>query len=112
MPACDARYDVILSDGFSSWNSSSPRTQAVVDFIEDRLPDEWGDPGQLLGARFVAGRSNNGRRIGYGRVGIRNRLTLTVDGSPCQTAAKHRRYLRWRWQEYDPPVDPDYPDPA
>lgn len=109
MPACDARYDVILADGRSFWaGSGSPSTQAVVDFEEDRLPDDWGDPGPLVSARLVRYLATAGKRIQHGPVGVRNRMSLWVEGKPCHVSAKHRRYLRWHLPDAcDPCLDDD-----
>lgn len=113
MPACDARYDVILSDGIATWKSTGdPRTRAVLDFLEDRVPDDFGEPGPLLAAVLERYWSSNGKAIRYGPVGIHNRMMLWADNKPCRADAKHRRYLRWRWVDYDPPIDPEYEDPA
>lgn len=110
MPACDARYDVILSDGYSGWNGGRPSTTAVLDFMEDREPDDWGEPGPLLKAILERYWSSNGKRITYGPIGIRNRMILWVDGGPTRAQSKNRRYLRWRWVEPDPGPqdDPDW----
>lgn len=115
MPACDARYDVILGDGFQTWNGfGQPETQAVVDFEEERLPDDWGEPGELLGARLVRYWTQNGKRLHYESIGTgpRKRMSLWADGSPIRARVKYRRYLRWKWIDYDPPVDPEFDDPA
>lgn len=115
MPACDARYDVTLGDGFQTWNGfGRPRTRAVVDFEEERLPDDFGDPGPLISARLERYWTSTGKRLAYEAVGTgpRRRMMLWVDGAPCRTEAKSRRYLRWKWIDYDPPVDPEFDDPA
>lgn len=111
MPACDARYDAILSDGHGSWDGWGRRaTTAVLDFTEERLPDDFGDPGALLSARLDRYWTDTGKRIRYAPVGVRNRMTLWADGKPCRAMAKHRRYLRWQETEPDPPPhdDPDW----
>lgn len=108
MPACDARYDVTLSDGYSTWNGfGRPRTRAVLDFNEERMPDDFGEPGALLAARLATYWTDNGRVIGY------HKRRLLVDGDPVHTDAKHRRYLRWKWFEPDPPAhyDPEWVSP-
>lgn len=114
MPPCDARYDVILSDGFSTYRSSRPRTTAVLDFEEERDPDEWGEPGPLRSARLERYWTDNGKRIHYETVGTgaRKRNAIWVDGMPVRADAKHRRWLRWKHVEYDPAIDPEYDDPA
>ena len=114
MPACDARYDVTLSDGSGTWNGfGRPATNAVLDFVEERLPDDFGDPGALVAAMLERYWSDTGKRIRYGPLGIRNRMVLWADEQPCHALAKHRRYLRWRWAEPDPPPhdDPEWITP-
>lgn len=114
MPACDARYDVILDDGYSTYRTARPRTEAVLDFEEQREPDDWGEPGPLLSARLVWYWASAGKRIHYETIGTgaRKRNALWVDGTPTRVSTKHRRWLRWKHPEYDPPIDPDYEDPA
>lgn len=48
MPTCTARYRCRLMGG----NRSDG--EAVVRFLEEREPDEWGDPGRLLSRRVAA----------------------------------------------------------
>lgn len=114
MPACDARYDVTLWDGHCGGfragvaAGSMGVDNAVVDFAEDREPDDWGDPGRLLSARLVGYRpARPGQVIGYGPVGVRNRNALWVDGKPARTMARHRRYLRWALPPEEVPPDDD-----
>lgn len=107
MPACDARYDVLLNDGSGLAPGGGPRYQAVVDMVEERLPDEWGDPGKLVSARLGGWRSQYIRCMEYRPV--RRRMALWVDGSPRATRAS-RQYLRWAVPEADPEphFDPDW----
>ena len=74
---------------------------------EERLPDDWGDPGRLLSARLVGWRSPAARSITYDRLG--RRMALWIDGSPCVVRAV-REYLRWHIDDPDPPPhdDPDW----
>lgn len=111
MPDCDARYDVIYGppDG-SVPDCTSPATRAVVDMVEDRLPDAWGEPGRLVSARLARWWARNARSISYGVAAGRG-PRLWVDGRPRKTYGD-RRYLRWAWIEPDPPVDPVFDDPA
>lgn len=110
MPACDARYDVVYNPrcgSAPSWGRAPGevcRHRAWVDMEEDRLPDEWGDPGRLVSARLVGWRSPAARSITYERWGPR--MALWIDGSPRRTRAV-REYLRWRLPETDPPPDYD-----
>ena len=53
MPACDAAYFVILSDGdLGSWARSRSPTTALLGYVEQRLPDEFGDLGRLVSAKL------------------------------------------------------------
>lgn len=108
MPACDARYDVIFNDGTGCAPGGGPGYQAVIDMLEERLPDDWGDPGPLLAAKLAAWRAPRVRSITYGPVGHR-RMALWVDGIP-RTSRAYRQYLRWRLPDDDPPPhdDPDW----
>lgn len=114
MPACDARYDVILDDGSASWNSHNPSTAAIVDMLEQREPDDWGEPGKLTGAELVRYWAGPGKLLTYDSIDIggRKRMRLWVRGTPYRARAKHRRYLRWAEPEWAPPIDPEYDDPA
>lgn len=120
MPACDARYDVVLTDGRCAGyiagmpRRGDPRLCAVLDYDEERLPDEFGDPGRLVSARYIAGLTYNGRRVDECRIGRRGLVRFWVDGKGDHHQVQHhaRRYLRWRWIEPDPPIDPIYDDPA
>ena len=114
MPACDARYDVILDDGSASWNSDNPSTVAVVDMVEERLPDDWGEPGKLISATLGRYWTSPGKWLSYDSIGTgrRKRMRLWVRGTPYRARAKHRRYLRWQEPEWEPPMDPVYDDPA
>jgi hypothetical protein len=114
MPAADARYDALLSDGYASFSGCrSVCTNAVLDFTEERLPDDFGDPGTLLSARLERYWTDTGKRIRYGPVGTRDRMRLWSDGVPCRAMSKHRRYLRWQIIEPDPPPhdDPEWINP-
>ena len=120
--ACDARYDVRLDDGRPGGfgaraGMGSPSTDAVGDMLEQRLPDEWGDPGKLLAAELVRywTRPARGQRLGYELTdlpGRRRRMSLWLNGSPIRVAARHQRYLRWHQPEWEPPADPEFDDPA
>lgn len=107
MPAATARYDVLFGDGTGTAVGHTGRNAAVVDMAEERLPDDWGDPGRLLSAKLSAWRCAYARRIDYAPT--RGRMALWVDGSPRRTKAT-RRYLRWAAPESDPPPhdDPDW----
>lgn len=107
MPTAIARYDVILSDGFADWRSCRPETAVVLDMAEERLPDDWGDPGPLVDARLARVLwTSQGRRedIGY------RRPDLTLRGERVRARSRHRRFLRWAAPEDDPPPheDPDW----
>lgn len=104
MPACDARYDVLFNDGTGCAAGGGPRYQAEIDMLEERLPDDWGEPGPLLAARLVAWRARYARSITYGPAG--QRMALWVDGVPRISRA-FRQYLRWHMEEPDPPADYD-----
>lgn len=108
MPACDARYSVIFNDGTGKAVWGGPGHQAEVDMLEEREPDDWGEPGPLVSARLVRWRAERVRSIAYGPVGHR-RMALWVDGIP-RTSRAYRQYLRWHWPETDPPPhdDPDW----
>lgn len=112
---CDARYDVRLDDGLGSWKLSTPPTDAVIDMLEQRLPDEWGDPGNLLAAELVRYWTRPKRRkLGYESVDrpSGSRMMLWLDGAPIRVAARHQRYLRWHEPGWEPPIDPEFDDPA
>lgn len=106
MPVCHARYDVYFNDGTGIAAWAGPGHQAVVDMMEDRLPDDWGDPGRLVAAQLYAWRAQRVRSIEYGPVGHRKRMGLWVDGTPRITRA-HRRHLRWWIPDEDPPPHDD-----
>lgn len=110
MPACDARYDVMYNDGTGRAPCGGRRWQAVVDMEEDRLPDDWGDPGPLLSARLARWWAPYVRSIEYGPA--RGRMALWIDGYPRITRA-HRQYLRWSIPDADPPPhdDPEWVTP-
>lgn len=107
MPSCDARYDVIFNDGTGRAPCGGPRWQAVVDMDEDRLPDDWGDPGPLRSARLARRWSPYVRNMEYGPA--RGRMALWIDGYPRITRA-YRLYLRWAVPDTDPSPhdDPDW----
>jgi hypothetical protein len=49
MPACTARYRCRLIQ-----SKDDPDTHfEIVRFVEEREPDEWGDPGRLISRRAV-----------------------------------------------------------
>jgi hypothetical protein len=102
-----ARYDVLFNDGSGRAVGHEERNHAIVGMVEDRLPDEWGDPGQLVAARLARWWSPYAGRIEYGPA--RGRMALWIDGSPRLSRA-HRRHLRWADEEADPPPhdDPDW----
>ena len=99
MPACDARYDVLFNDGSGLAPGGGPRFHAVVDMTEERLPDDWGDPGPLVSARLARWWSAYVGRMEYAPV--RGRMALWIDGYPRLTRAT-RRYLRWAIPDADP----------
>lgn len=110
MPAADARYDVMYSTSGTAIGHEG-NNYAIVDMIEERLPDVWGEPGQLVTAslkRWWAHRTV--KTMGYDRA-PGGRRTLWVNGSPRRVRA-NRRYLRWHQPDCDPPVDPCYDEPA
>ena len=64
MPACDAAYFVILSDGdLGSWARSRSPTTALLGYVEEHLPDEFGDPGRLVSAKFARGETTKGEAV-------------------------------------------------
>lgn len=118
MPACAARYDVTLNDGIcTGYSHGIPKRggdleRAILDYAEDRVPDDFGDPGPLVSARFVAGETWDGRPVSEcrpGRIGHRGSALFRVDGSghPKWVASHHRRSLSWAWREPDPAPDDD-----
>lgn len=108
MPACDARYDVIFGEpGSGNAVGHTAVNKAVVDMLEERLPDEWGEPGKLVNARLTAWWCPTAKRMTYG-LAWGKRMALWVDDTPRLTKAS-RRYLRWRWIEPDPPPHDDPP---
>lgn len=120
---CDARYDVRLNDGRAGgWQagmpgSGTPGTDAVVDMLEQRLPDEWGDPGRLLTAELARywTRPDRGQHLTYELIdlpGMRRRMALWLNGGPIRVLARHQRYLRWHEPDWEPPIDPEFEDPA
>lgn len=119
MPACDARYDVTLWDGRCGGfvvgvPSGGQLPQAVLDFTEEREPDDWGDPGRLVSARLARYRYRPAvRTLAYGPFGVRDRMVLWVDGRPARPVARHRRFLRWALpaDEVPPDDDPDWVTP-
>jgi hypothetical protein len=104
MPACDARYDVMFNDGTGRAPGGGQQWQAVVDMDEERLPDDWGDPGPLVAARLARWRCPYIRAMAYRPA--RGRMALWIDGYPRVTRA-HRLYLRWAMPEADPPPHDD-----
>lgn len=104
MPLCDARYDVLFNDGSGLAVSRGPGREAVVDMLEERLPDDWGDPGPLVAARLARWKGACIRSVEYAPV--RGRMALWVDGRPRRTQA-HRVYLRWAMPPDDPEPDSD-----
>lgn len=104
MPTCDARYDVIFNDGGGGAPGGGLRYQAQIDMREERLPDEWGDPGPLLFAQLKSWRTPIPRRIAYAPHG--DRMALWVDGIP-RIAKAYRRHLRWHLPDEDPAPDYD-----
>lgn len=111
MPACDASYDVMLTDdSFAVWWSTitdHDRITACLDFLEERLPDDFGDPGQLIAALFVRGRNRRGQKITQP---FRKRFQIDDKGKLHRVYAHHRRYLRWHIPDEDPSPhdDPDW----
>lgn len=107
MPACDARYDVLYSGATGAAVGHTGRNRAVVDMLEDRLPDAWGDPGPLLAAHLRRYKAPGVRSIKYAPA--RGRMALWVDGCPRRVIAD-RRFLRWALPPDDPPPhdDPDW----
>lgn len=106
MPAADARYDVWYSDASGLAISTDARHWALVDMQEERLPDDWGDPGPLVAARLVRWQAPHARSLRYGPA--RGRMALWVDGAPRRAKAQ-RRHLRWAVPEADPPPHDDPP---
>ena len=107
MPACDARYDILFNDGSGIAVGHMDKARAVVDFLEERIPDEWGEPGPLVSARLARWWSAHIRRIEYAPA--RGRMALWIDGHPRTTRAS-RRYLRWAMPDADPEphFDPEW----
>ena len=100
MPACDARYDVIFNDGSGKAPAYLPERDAVVVFLEERLPDVWGEPGKLVSARLMRQWAARGiRNIEYSLTGGK-KMQLWVDGLP-RRCYSNRRYLRWHVDEPD-----------
>lgn len=92
MPACVARYDVLYSDGTGAAVGHTGRNRAVVDMLEERIPDAFGEPGRLLSARLLSYSAPGVRSMEYAPA--RGRMALWIDGSPRRVRAD-RRYLRW-----------------
>ena len=111
MPACDAAYFLCLTDGYLvPWWGSKPVQTALVGYVEERLPDEFGDPGQLVGANFRAGRTMGGDQVTEVRPRPNPRYRVADRGPPMRPSGRvERRYLRWRWVEPDPVPD-DFTD--
>ena len=107
MPSCYARYDVLFNDGTGRAPGGGPRYEAVVDMAEDRLPDDWGEPGSLVSAKLTRWWSAYVRRIEYAPA--RGRMALWIDGHPRKTRAT-RRHLRWATpeQDFEPHFDPEW----
>lgn len=108
MPACDARYDVLYSDGRTGAAiGHTGRNRAVVDMLEDRLPDAWGEPGRLVGARLRRYKAPGVRSVVYAPA--LGRMALWIDGTPRSVRAD-RRFLRWALppDEPEPHDDPDW----
>ena len=107
---CDARYDVQFNDGSGIAPGGGSRYQAVVDMLEERIPDDWGDPGPLVSARLARWRSPFVRRMEYAPA--RDRMALWIDGTPRITRA-WRLYLRWAQPDDDPAPhdDPEWITP-
>lgn len=100
-----------LCDGFKTWNwFGRPASSAVLDFDEERLLDVFGDPGKLIAAKLgkvVWLSQGRPEHVGY------HKRRLLLGGHPQQVWYKHRRYLRWKWIEPDPPPhdDPEWIHP-
>lgn len=116
MPACDARYDVILTDGrCPGYQAGMPRAgdsplTAVLDYDEERMPDEFGDPGRLLAAKYRRGIARTGAVVTECRIGRKTRVLFWVGGKGDHHRVQYhaRRYLRWQGDEpYDPCIDDD-----
>lgn len=107
MPTAAARYDVIYNDGSGLAVSDNGRNRALVDMHEERLPDDWGDPGRLIAARLLRYRARYARSMEYAP--MRGRMALWVDGSPRRVRAE-RLFLRWAVPDADPAPhdDPDW----
>lgn len=101
---CDARYDVLFGDGTGAAVGHTGRNRALVDMLELRLPDDFGDPGPLVGASLAGWQCPYVRSIVYAPV--RRRMALWIDGTPRHTRAS-RRYLRWAVPDADPPPHDD-----
>lgn len=104
MPAAVAQYDIQFNDGSGIAVGGGPRWEAVILMAQERLPDEWGDPGQLLWSELVAWRCAYAREIKYSPCG--ERMALWIDGCP-RTAKAMRTYVRWADQDGDPPPHDD-----
>lgn len=107
MPACDAAYFVILSDGdLGSWARSRSPTTALLGYVEERLPDEFGDPGRLVSAKFARGETTKGEAVTEIRPKPHARFRVGHRGGlHWVTTRPERRYLLWQWIEPDPPPD-------
>ena len=104
MPLADARYDVQFSNGTGLAVHGGPGTEAIIDMIEERIPDDWGDPGPLVAAWLKRWHGRGIRSIEYAPA--RGRMALWVDGSPRRARAA-RAYLRWALAADDPPPHDD-----
>lgn len=111
MPACDARYDVTFNPGTGAAAFYSPHSWALLDMDEDRLPDDWGDPGPLQAARLTRWWAGYGVEcIEYFSSAPHGRR-LWVNGR-IRPHRVNRRYLRWRLPDAIPLDDPtDYEFP-
>lgn len=96
---CDARYDVLFNDGTGAAVGHTGRNRAIVDMREERLPDDFGDPGPLVRASLTRWACPYVRSIHYAPA--RGRMALWIDGSPRRTQVS-RRFLRWSVPEADP----------
>lgn len=99
MPAASARYDVLYNDGSGLSVGDIGTNRAVVDMHEERMPDDWGDPGKLVTAKLVRWHATHAQSIEYAPA--LGRMALWVNGRPRKTRAT-RRFLRWTTQTEDP----------
>lgn len=104
MPECDARYYVSFNDIGEMRGFIKPEyTRAFLDFCEERIPDDIGDPGIIVDARLERYWPSKPAHIRYERRYKR----LWLNGEPHQPTQKERIHLIWRDENMEPIPAPD-----